>query len=59
MEKVDLTKLFNKVFIIKPIKVSKGSRFFNNRNDEETKPRINKYAIKTKNAKITKDSTVL
>ena len=59
MEKVDLTRLFNKVHIVVPIQVSEGSRFFNNRNDEEPKPRNNKYAIKTKDAKIAKDSTVL
>lgn len=55
MEKVDLTKLFNKVYVVVPIKVSKGSRFFNNRDDEEPKSRSNKYAIKTKNVRITKD----
>ena len=55
---MDLTKLFNKVFVIVPIQVSKGSKFFNNRNDEEPK-KNNKYAIKTKNAKITIDGTDL
>lgn len=55
---VDLTKLFNKVFIVKPIEVSEGSRFFNNRNDDEPK-KNNKYSIKTKNAKIANDGTDL
>jgi hypothetical protein len=55
MNNVGLSKLFNKVFIVEPIKVSEGSRFFNNRNDEEPKPRTNKYAIKTRSAKIAKD----
>ncbi len=59
MNSVDLTRLFNKVHIVVPIQVSEGSRFFNNRNDEDVKPRNNKYAIKVKSAKIAKDSTVL
>lgn len=58
LKPIDLTKLFNKVFIIKPIEISEGSKFFNNRNDEEPK-KNNKYAIKTKNAKITIDGTDL
>ena len=55
MNNVGLSKLLNKVFIVEPIKVSEGSRFFNNRNDEEPKNKSNKYAIKTKSARIAKD----
>lgn len=51
-----LSRLFNKVFEVKPFEISEGSRFFNNRDDEEPK-RNNKYSIKTKNAKIPNDGT--
>lgn len=54
MNKVEISSLIGRVYIIKPIKVSKGSRYFNNRNDEEPKPKINKYAIKVKSGTIKK-----
>lgn len=56
MNNVGISHLINKVYKVHPIKVSKGSKFFNNRNDEETKVRTNKYAIKIKNATINKQT---
>lgn len=52
-----LSRLFNKVFEIKPFEISEGSRFFNNRDDDEPKKSKNKYSIKTRNAKIPNDGT--
>lgn len=52
MDKVDLTKLFNVKFPVNEIVVSENSNFVNIRHDQADVVRANKYALKTKSAKI-------